>query len=149
MIISMQFFPSFCVFLLSPDASQPGVFRLMAIITDELMIPELAAATPLLLCSLCPAGWLLSPWSPGKAQPEGDKSLPRVCFSCLLPECKFPEPEWFPHPLVCQSPALRWCHPWENGWGSSMLWYFQPAVLWLNLCQMFPGTVSSIYFPLN
>lgn len=48
MIISMQFFPSFCVFLLSPGASQPGVFSLMAIITDELMIPELAAVTLLL-----------------------------------------------------------------------------------------------------
>lgn len=46
------FFPSFCVCLLSPAASQPGVFSLMAVIIDELMFPERANVRSLFFWSL-------------------------------------------------------------------------------------------------
>lgn len=139
MIISTQFFPYFCVFLLSPAASQPGVFSLMAVIIDELMIPEPAAVTPLLLGSLSGiivrcrvAALLLEPvplerhnlracvvshWLLWACR-VGDH-LPSVCFSCLLPECKsrgvklsdFPSSFCVVEPQVT---VLRWCLPLEQ-----------------------------------
>lgn len=127
MTISTQFFPYFCVFLLSPAASQPGVFSLMAVVIDELMIPEPAAVTPLLLGSLSGvivrcrvAALLLEPWFPwegttwglvwhltGFCGPAGwEITFP---VSALAASCQSASPgvwSWviFPHPFV-------WCSP--------------------------------------
>lgn len=122
MIISMQFFPSFCVCLLSPADSQPGVFSLMAIVIDELMFPEPANVRPPFFWSLCGiivnsgmAAFILEPvqferqglracamsrwllWGPAHVWRVTDE-IPSMWFSCLLPECKFRDTkhvEWF------------------------------------------------------
>lgn len=138
MIISVQFFLSFCVCLLSPAASQPGVFSLMAVIIDEVMFPEPANVTPLFFWSLYGiiaksrmAAFILEPVQFEGPGPCG-VSLPSVgpcpglegdwCdssrwFRCLLPECKFRDVkpvEWFYSSFfVTRVPwqqALRRCH---------------------------------------
>lgn len=48
----MQYFPSSYVLLLSLAVSQPSVFGLMTIITDELTFPEPADTRPLFSRSL-------------------------------------------------------------------------------------------------
>ena len=122
MIISMQFFLSFCVCLLSPAASQPSVFSLIAIIIDELMFPEPANIRPPFFGSLYGiivnsrmAAFILEPvqferqglracvvshwllWGPAQVWRVTDQ-IPSVWFRCLLPECKFrvmKHVEWF------------------------------------------------------
>lgn len=104
MIIPMQFFPLFlCFFSFSLLP-----LSLMAMLTDELMVPEPAAVPPLLLGSLPGVtvhtlgpvplerhslrGWLLSRCL----------SPPQGVFGSLLPECRFRAVKLsdFPLPLV-------------------------------------------------